>query len=129
MNRPLSFFDYLTENFTLLLMSADDAPMRASKSPGSQTHSCLSASKKLRSYSFTEKVTVFVSPGASDTLEKPFNSFTGRSTDDLRSDMKSSTVSLPSLLPVFVTGTDTVKESPFTPSVLSTVAFPYLKVV
>jgi hypothetical protein len=58
--------NYFREKLTLDFKSTEDAPMIASKVPGSATHSCFLSSKKLKAVLSIVKVTVFSSPDFSE---------------------------------------------------------------
>ena len=66
-----------------------------------------------RSFMFNFRFTVAVSPDFINTFSKPFNCFVGVRTELMTSLTNISTVSLPSILPLFVTSTDTVISSSF----------------
>ena len=71
----------------LLFVFVDEAPIIASKSPGSDVHVCFTSSKKLRAVLSIVNESVLVSPGCKVSFPKSLSSFTGRGNDDFRSAM------------------------------------------
>ena len=83
---PVHFLrPYFSLKPILLFMFVDEAPIIASKSPGSDTHACFTSSKKLRALLSIVNDNVFVSPGCKVNFPKSLSSFTGRGNDDFRS--------------------------------------------
>jgi len=87
--------------FAVLLILLEAEPTIMVYSPGSAFQSFLFISQKEKSFGVRVICTVLLSPGLRNIFRNPFNSFTGRSTDDFLSWTYNWAISAPATRPVF----------------------------